>query len=175
MEGGRERGREGEKEGGREGEKKGGREGGREEDIGSRKVSPGSMRSSTDGPARRSADRSLHAEAAQSIANIADAATDAMLAIGELYRIHTLWVALALLAGEPSAFSPPYCRRCCLGRRDALMYATLAPMAKLDKAPAYEAGDCRFESCSERQFRGCARLWCRAPSPPRPSERWPSG
>ena len=25
-------------------------------------------------------------------------------------------------------------------------------MAKLDKAPAYEAGDCRFESCSERQF-----------------------
>ena len=23
-------------------------------------------------------------------------------------------------------------------------------MAKLDKAPAYEAGDCRFESCSER-------------------------
>ena len=26
-------------------------------------------------------------------------------------------------------------------------------MAKLDKAPAYEAGDCRFESCSERQIR----------------------
>ena len=26
-----------------------------------------------------------------------------------------------------------------------------APMAKLDKASAYEAGDCRFESCSERQ------------------------
>ena len=26
-------------------------------------------------------------------------------------------------------------------------------MAKLDKAPAYEAGDCRFESCSERQSR----------------------
>ena len=26
-------------------------------------------------------------------------------------------------------------------------------MAKLDKAPAYEAGDCRFESCSERQLR----------------------
>ena len=25
-------------------------------------------------------------------------------------------------------------------------------MAKLDKAPAYEAGDCRFESCSERQI-----------------------
>ena len=24
-------------------------------------------------------------------------------------------------------------------------------MAKLDKASAYEAGDCRFESCSERQ------------------------
>ena len=23
-------------------------------------------------------------------------------------------------------------------------------MAKLDKASAYEAGDCRFESCSER-------------------------
>ena len=26
-------------------------------------------------------------------------------------------------------------------------------MAKLDKAPAYEAGDCRFESCSERHHK----------------------
>ena len=37
--------------------------------------------------------------------------------------------------------------------RLTLRYATSsAPMAKLDKAPAYEAGDCRFESCSERQI-----------------------
>ena len=30
-------------------------------------------------------------------------------------------------------------------------------MAKLDKASAYEAGDCRFESCSERQSSSSAR------------------
>ena len=47
--------------------------------------------------------------------------------------------------GEVSSGSPP--------PRLALRYATSsAPMAKLDKAPAYEAGDCRFESCSERQI-----------------------
>ena len=34
---------------------------------------------------------------------------------------------------------------------EPLEYGRSAPMAKLDKASAYEAGDCRFESCSERQ------------------------
>ena len=48
-------------------------------------------------------------------------------------------------AGEVTSGSPP--------PRLTLRYATSsAPMAKLDKAPAYEAGDCRFESCSERQI-----------------------
>ena len=30
-------------------------------------------------------------------------------------------------------------------------------MAQLDKASAYEAGDCRFESCSERHSKRFAR------------------
>ena len=33
-----------------------------------------------------------------------------------------------------------------------------APMAKLDKAPVYETGDCRFESCSERHFTRLASI-----------------
>ena len=45
-------------------------------------------------------------------------------------------------------------------------------MAQLDKAPAYEAGDCRFESCSERQSQVLAlrREWVGIAK-----ERWPSG
>lgn len=35
-----------------------------------------------------------------------------------------------------------------------------APVAKLDKAPAYEAGDCRFESCLARQSLSFASLTC---------------
>ena len=51
-------------------------------------------------------------------------------------------------SGEVTSGSPP--------PRLTLRYATSsAPMAKLDKAPAYEAGDCRFESCSERQINPC--------------------
>ena len=42
--------------------------------------------------------------------------------------------------------------------------ASSAPMAKLDKAPAYEAGDCRFESCSERQIRSTGWLCARGPA-----------
>ena len=54
------------------------------------------------------------------------------------------------------------------------MYGLLsAPMAKLDKASAYEAGDCRFESCSERHF-AFATLPSRVANAPS-VERWPSG
>ena len=52
-------------------------------------------------------------------------------------------------------FGPAFGDRRSLLLRDNPLGAkvgALAPMAKLDKASAYEAGDCRFESCSERQF-----------------------
>ena len=41
---------------------------------------------------------------------------------------------------------------CTPAARQAKLRPHDASMAKLDKASAYEAGDCRFESCSERQI-----------------------
>ena len=49
-------------------------------------------------------------------------------------------------------------------------------MAKLDKASAYEAGDCRFESCSERHFANChGRLASHANRQPRRGGRAAEG
>ena len=48
-------------------------------------------------------------------------------------------------------------------------------MAKLDKAPAYEAGDCRFESCSERQLRLGARGAGEDATKPRGGEQQSNG